>query len=611
MSEPTSEPTTLQLGKYRLLGRIGYGGMAEVWVAHQQGPMGFEKLVAIKRLLPHMEGERQFVRMFLDEARIAARINHANVVQIFDLGLAEQTFFIAMEYLDGESLARVMGEGIKRGNPLSVPLAAMILSQICKGLHHAHSLRDAEGQLMGLVHRDVSPQNVMVLNDGGVKLLDFGIAKARERLSETTATGMKGKYAYMSPEQCQGLEIDHRSDLFSCGVVLWETLTRRRLFKHQSKLMVLKMITEGHVPPPSKINPEVPPELDAVATKALCKLPSSRFSSAMEMSGAIELGLIHAGLAVTVSQIAEYMEQVFGEDQRQRRSWIGSASTTPRFLEGQTSEHFLDMIPDSTTVVSFSKSAVGTSAGHHVPRQSPIWWIMSAVIATLAAVAATILILITPSETGGSRLRIESTPPGAMVVVDGKLRTGLTPGVVSELEPGPHDVDLVLKGHLPWKRRISLGDGETLRMEAALVPKEREVSSAPLRSDSGEIASKDIPDARPVAARPDLRQGRPDAATVVPVRRPRKPEGMLNLATAPWATIYLGRRRLGDTPLVRAKLPVGTIRLRAVNREAKIDATFTVTIAKDELTRKFVRLPARSAVPAPPGSIPPSPPWDK
>jgi serine/threonine protein kinase len=607
-----------QLGKYRLLGRIGYGGMAEVWVAHQQGPMGFEKMVAIKRLLAHMENERNFVRMFLDEARIAARISHANVVQIFDLGLVDQKFYIAMEYLAGESLARIMGEGIRRGKPLPVHIAAMVLAQMCKGLHHAHYLQDNEGQSLNIVHRDVSPQNVMVLYDGGVKLLDFGIAKAKERLSETTVTGLKGKYAYMSPEQCRGDPIDQRSDIFASGTVLWEILARRRLFKHASKLMTLKMITEGHVPPPSSANPDVPPELDAICLKALSNEVDGRYESAMEMSTAIDEYLVSAGVASSVVKISDYMGDVFAEDQERRVKWLKEATVASRdSLETlQSAEYWLDLVPEaSDTVISFSKSSVQPPL--QPPRQSPFWWILTAVVAVLAAVAAITLLVISPASSG-SRLRVQSTPAGAMIVVDGKLWKGKTPGAVEELSPGRHDLELVLKGHKPWRRRIDLAEGETLRVEADLQPR----VASPAQADAGasDLATGDAAVKRPDASvkRQDARVRRADSArgldatdaasaapsqpdasvrhapivirTHRPPHKPRREHGFINLATVPWATIFHGRRRLGNTPLVRVKLPAGRVRLRAVNRAAGINTTFTVEIVKGKVTRKGVQL---------------------
>jgi len=273
--------------------------------------------------------------------------------------------------------------------------------------------------------------------------------------------------------------------------------------------------------------------------------------------------------------------------------------------------------------VSFSRSAVGTAPGRRLPRQSPIWWILTAVIATLAAVAATILLLMTPLEQGAARLRLESNPAGAMVVIDGKLHEGTTPGVIDPIEPGTHEIEIVLKGHQPWRRKITVVQGETLRVEATLhlVPPQ----------DAGRQAV--APDTRPAVADARLALSAPDAAVPVPATAPdaravvppvakkieepkpikdtarpaprprefrqpypgapkaRGPEfGMLNLATVPWATIYHGRKNLGDSPLVRAKLPVGVVTLRAVNKAAGINATFTVTIAKGKLARRTVDL---------------------
>ncbi len=512
------------------------------------------------------------------------------MVQIFDLGLVDQKFYIAMEYLAGESLARVMGEGIRRGKPLPVHVAAMVLAQMCKGLHHAHHLQDNEGNSLNIVHRDVSPQNVMVLYDGGVKLLDFGIAKARERLSETTVTGLKGKYAYMSPEQCRGDPIDQRSDIFASGTVLWEILARRRLFKHASKLMTLKMITEGHVPPPSAANPDVPPELDAICQKALNKEVEGRYASAMEMSTAIDEYLVSAGVASSVVKVSDYMGDVFSEDQERRANWLKEATVASRdSLETlQSAEYWLDLVPEaSDTIISFSKSSARTPL--ESPQQSPFWWVLTAVVAVLAAVAAITVLFLSPASSG-SRLRVQSTPAGALITVDGKLRKEKTPGMVEDVSPGGHDLELVLKGYQPWRRRIDLAEGETLRVEANL----KRPATTPVRADA-------IP--RPRDAQGPRADGgapaRPDASvrhapivirTKRPPVRPRRGHGFINLATVPWATIFHGRRRLGNTPLVRVKLPEGRVRLRAVNREAGINTTFVVEIVKGKVTRKGVQL---------------------
>jgi serine/threonine-protein kinase len=574
-----------QLGKYDLLGRIGYGGMAEVWLAKQRGPMGFEKLVAIKKLLPHLQAEEQFVRMFLDEARIAARINHTNVVQIFDLGQAESSFFIAMEYLNGESLARVMGEGVRRGTPLPEALGALIVAQIGKGLHHAHALCDAHGNSMGIVHRDVSPQNVVVLYDGGVKLLDFGIAKARERLQETTTSGLKGKYAYMSPEQCSGEAVDARSDIFSCGVLLWEILTRRRLFKHSNKLMVLKMILEGHVAPPSRVNPGVPSALDRVVLQALAKRAEDRFPSADAMSTAIEGALAASGAAVNPAQVAEYMRTAFADDLRKRNELAANLSASETSLATQDPAEWLELMPEAShEIISFSKSPVVPTArgGAEPARSNTVWWMVTAIIATLAAAITifTLLWVIPGSGNREPRLVVESSPPGASILIDGKLREERAPATIATPE-GDHTVEVALAGHRPWRRSVTLGAGETLRVEAAL---QLLASTARPRRDAGapELA-RDGLSARDRSSRvsPDLRRGPEPAVASV---------GTLHLATRPWATIYHGKRRLGDTPLVGVKLPAGSVKLTAVNDEEKIRISFTVQIKKGQILRQQVDL---------------------
>jgi eukaryotic-like serine/threonine-protein kinase len=569
---PASEARDpLRLGKYDLLGRIGFGGMAEVWLARQHGPMGFEKLVAIKRLLPHLQDQDPFVRMFLDEARIAARINHANVVQIYDLGQADESYFIAMEYLLGESLARVMGEGVKRGHPLPDLLSIAVVAQMCKGLHHAHALRDAKGLPLAIVHRDVSPQNVVLLYDGAVKLLDFGIAKARERLSEATTTGMKGKYAYMSPEQCVGDPVDHRSDIFAAGVVLWELLTRRRLFKHPNKLMVLKMITEGHVAEPTRVNPEAPPELDPICLRALAKNPSERYQTANELADDLEGVLAKRGLSGAPNKLSEYLGDVFADDLERRNQF--AAIITEDEAPRETAEHWLDLLPEPTgEVISFTRSpAVATSGGKPpLARSSSRWWIATAVFALLAATATLAVVLLTGRGGSESRLMIESTPSGAALSLDGAAPSRTTPAVLEHLKVGKHQIELQLAGHKPWSRAVELRAGETLRLEAEL----QKVSVA-------------VPATQPVvASRPAPDRG----AAVAPPPQSGFDLGQLNLQTQPWATIYYGRRRLGDTPLIGVHLPVGTLTLTAVNPEEKIRTTFKVEIKRGQVVRKVVKL---------------------
>src|SRR4051794_11440312 len=293
--EPDKNPGTFFLGRYRVVDEIGVGGMASVHLARMDGPGGFQKWVAIKRIHPHLVEDDQFVDMFLDEARIAAGINHANVAQVFDLGKDDNTYWIAMEYLHGEPLREVMRRAEDRKALVSPELAARICSDAAEGLHAAHELRGKNGQLLGLVHRDVTPHNLFLTYEGYTKVVDFGIAKVADRLSSTRAGTLKGKLAYMSPEQVRGAEVDRTTDIFALGVVLWELTTNQRLFRMDTDLDTLEKVQACIVPPPSTIIPGYPPELEACVMKALSKRKQDRFATAREFSRALQSFLMRSG----------------------------------------------------------------------------------------------------------------------------------------------------------------------------------------------------------------------------------------------------------------------------------------------------------------------------
>src|SRR5438132_347275 len=245
----------IQFGQYLLLERLAVGGMAEVFVAKAFGVEGFERLLAIKKILPTMGEDAEFVSMFVDEARIAVQLSHANIVQVLELGKHDERLFIAMEYVSGRDLRQLLDRYRRRGEPLPIPQACAIAARVCEALDYAHRKRDASENPLGIVHRDVSPQNVLVSFDGAVKLIDFGIAKAERRLQETQSGILKGKFSYMSPEQVRGGPVDHRSDVFAAGVLLWELICGRKLFTGDSDLAVLEKVRKGEVPPPAGWGP--------------------------------------------------------------------------------------------------------------------------------------------------------------------------------------------------------------------------------------------------------------------------------------------------------------------------------------------------------------------
>ncbi len=316
-----------RLGRYELVRRIATGGMAHVWVARQRGDFGFARTVAVKVIRPEYAEDPTFRRMFLDEARLAAGIVHPNVIQVHDLGEEGSIVYLAMELLEGASLAQLLGQASRATGESSVPLppaiAARIVADMAAGLHAAHELKDEQETPLNLVHRDVSPQNILVSLGGVAKIADFGIAKASGRLTEETDAGqMKGKWSYLSPEQLRREPLDRRSDVFSAGIVLWEALTGRRLFRGEDVLDTITRVTSLAVPDPRSIAPAVSAALSAVTFKALQREPGRRFQTAAELSDAVEEAARAAGDVATNKQLAEFVAARAGREVSERRAAI-------------------------------------------------------------------------------------------------------------------------------------------------------------------------------------------------------------------------------------------------------------------------------------------------
>ncbi len=299
-----------RFGQYTLLERIATGGMAEVWKARMRGVEGFQKTVAIKRILPHMTDNADFVGMFIDEAKLAAQLSHPNIVHIYDLGKIGRDYYIAMEYVEGKDLRSLLNAGRQKSLYLPLSLCLLIASRVANALDYAHRKRDFEDRELGLVHRDVSPQNVLLTYDGDVKLCDFGIAKAVSSVSQTLIGALKGKLQYMSPEQAWGRPVDARSDLFSLGSVLFEMLTGERLFAGDSEISVLESVRQGKVRSPRQVNPAVPKDVDDIVVRALAAAPQARFQSAGEMKHKLEAALASLGSSAGSAELADYIHRV-------------------------------------------------------------------------------------------------------------------------------------------------------------------------------------------------------------------------------------------------------------------------------------------------------------
>jgi serine/threonine-protein kinase len=308
-----AQPIPTKLGRYEILKHLANGGMAQVLIARATGIEGFERHVVVKRIHSDRATDPLFVKMFLDEARLAAALHHSNIVQVHDIGKEDNgEYFFAMEYVHGEDLRKLLTHHSRRKEKIPFEHVVSIVASAASGLHHAHEQRATDGTPLGLVHRDVSPGNILVSYDGTVKVVDFGIAKAAS--SEGTNGGMlKGKVAYMAPEQCAGKPIDRRSDVYSLGIVLYELCTVRRLFKGNNDFVTMSAIVQGAIPHPSQQRPDIPPALAAIIMKALARLPADRFQTADAMRDALEQFADSLQLRTSPGALARYMNQVFGK----------------------------------------------------------------------------------------------------------------------------------------------------------------------------------------------------------------------------------------------------------------------------------------------------------
>ena len=315
-----ARPEPLSVGKYRFLVELGSGGMGDVFLAVAQGPAGFSKLQVIKRLRPELAEDPEFLAMFLDEARIAARLNHPNIVQTNEVSEQNREYFIAMEYLEGQSLHTICRRAMaqqKQRLPLAMYLH--VLAEACEGLQYAHDLTDFDGTPLGLVHRDVSPQNVFVTYEGQVKILDFGIAKANNSATHTRTGVLKGKVPYMPPEQLEARPVDRRADVFALGAMMWEAATGSRLWKGFNDLQIANRLSRGDIPRPSELEPTVDPAFEALVMKALAPDPGERFQSAAELHLSLDAYVTKLG-GVRRRDLARYVDGLFNDTRRSLRA---------------------------------------------------------------------------------------------------------------------------------------------------------------------------------------------------------------------------------------------------------------------------------------------------
>jgi serine/threonine protein kinase len=605
------------LGKYEILKRLATGGMAEIYLARVSGLPGIQKMVVVKRILPQFADKPDFIEMFLDEARIVATLEHPNVVQLYDVGVVDRNYFIAMEYLHGEDVRSVARTLARAGRKMPLEHAVNILIGVAAGLHYAHEKVGFDGKPLRIVHRDVNPQNVIVTYDGTVKLLDFGIAKASNRLNETRMGTLKGKVPYMSPEQCRGEALDRRSDLFSLGIMLYELTLGKQLYPGKSDFEVLKQIVEGTVVPPRQIDPTYPSALEEIVMHALEKDKERRYQTAREMQVDLEALVWQERLHTSPIVLAHFMEELFKDKIDAWRAAQSRGETLGEHLQTIASGP-KDQEDDDAPVIEIAaadakrvaaeraafRAHIEATSGEHslLPRRG-----LGMAVAVLALMAAggaaawyarsTLFPSGKPATTAATAGPAEPKPRSAA-----RPETELaTPTVPSEMAERSRPAAAAPEP--PTQPEPSPEPSTTPEPSPGPHPGSSKVSTAP----AGATASLDGKKTRPGTLKPKHGSGKPEplsSAQPLPPRMPLSPpsapvvqpttaepparldgEGTLMLASTPWCNVSVDGVVKGTTPL-SVKLPAGKHTVLLTNPEFKIKRTLPVTISPDETVRK-------------------------
>jgi len=394
-----------RLDRYELVAELASGGMATVFLGRILGAGGFQRFVAIKRLHPHLASEQEFVEMFLDEARLAASIHHPNVVPILEVGTSDRGYYLVMEYIEGDTLARLLARAATSRQRIPVPIVLRIVLDTLAGLHAAHELKDDNDHHLNLVHRDVSPQNILVGINGTARITDFGVARAATRLSSTRSGQLKGKLAYMAPEQARGGQIDRRADLFAVGTVLWEVLADKRLFKGEGEADTLNRVLFEPIPKVRDIDPEIPVALEAVTMKSLDRDPEKRFPTASVFADELEKAARASSSIASVREVADYVQKVLGQDIGQQReavrAWLAQSEPSRTELDDRdiiigvgggvatTSSSAVSIPPKTSSPAQASSGLLSEITRARRKRRDRILW--SGAVASIAIVGGILL----------------------------------------------------------------------------------------------------------------------------------------------------------------------------------------------------------------------------
>ncbi|MBO6933760.1 MAG: serine/threonine protein kinase [Deltaproteobacteria bacterium] len=568
-------------GKYTLIAKIGHGGMAEVFLAAAKGPAGFTKLSVVKRLHPHLEEEEVLVGMFLDEARLAARLNHPNVVQTFDVGDVDGLHYLAMEYLEGQSLARLLKRVARSGQTIPLGMACRIFTEALHGLEYAHTLEDYDGTPLGVVHRDISPGNLFLTYEGQVKVLDFGIAKAGTQLTETRAGQVKGKFAYIAPEQARSGQHDHRADLWSLGVVMWEVIAGKRLFKGDSEISTLNNALRSDIVQLDQAV-DVPPELSAIVGRALQRDPEQRYRSARELREDIVAFMQREGLHSTRSELGSFLAGFFDKDRDEQRAILKA------HMAGELQGQVMTPVPSAG---SGSHSGVITNPPTH-HGQGPGRWAVALVFLLAALVGAMAAWLLRKdgtevAETDG--VRTEPLEPLANQAPESAGGDRESESAVGDRESavGDRESEVGDRESAVGDRESEVGDRESV---SAVGESESESGSETEAGPTVTMAADTESTRRRRRARRRTTPMETEMVEPAMEAAPAEEAGFLTLDTIPWSEVRLGSRNLGTTPLRRIELPPGSHTLTLVNPERGLRTRYQVTIRPGQTVTRRVGL---------------------
>lgn len=515
-----------KFGKFILLDKIASGGMAEIFMAQTIGPGGFEKIVALKRILPSYGTHEEFISMFIDEAKVTSSLSHSNIVQIYDFGKINDNYYLSMEFVDGKNLRQLLARTEEQKRLIPLEHTVYIVSKICQGLDYAHRFRDKKlGQALQIIHRDVSPQNILISYEGEVKLIDFGIAKTRRQSGKTKSGVLKGKFGYMSPEQASGSPMDQRSDIFSTGIILFEMLTRQRLFTSNNDLNTLKKIQEAKIPAPSHFNPDIPFELEEIVLKSLQKNPELRYQTALEFHQELSRFLNTLNPDFTSAHVSTYVRSLFAQEILEHKKHMNEILIDATQLE-QIKAHPEPMLPSSsersvsqaqtvtkrarTEQTKTQQQAPSKLSEHPYPRKV----VMQLGIMALAIVLLSTLLLLfnrNPDRIIQSILHVKEPPP-------------------------------------LQKKESPLTKADELKQAVRSLTLEK-------------------------SAQKDTAPKAPPTITEV---------GYLHVETSPASEIFIEEESIGVTPIVKFELPVGRYKVKAINHTFKVQAETEIEIKLNE-----------------------------